>query len=157
MHPEKRLVFQYITSSTSLQKKARRGITFHAEDYIHRTRRYRAYGRGGHRLDGDGDRLAGIVAECGDSCTCATCLVHVDGAWSAIVGPPSAEEEEMLDSAFEVIPTCRCPARSRWLRRSTAWSFTRRATRAADGAASFRSKSPSPVTLRVSRTYLKIA
>ena len=28
MHPEKRLVFQYTTSSTSLQKKARRGITF---------------------------------------------------------------------------------------------------------------------------------
>ena len=33
--------------------------------------------------------------------------VHVDGAWSAIVGPPSAEEEEMLDSAFEVKPTSR--------------------------------------------------
>jgi ferredoxin, 2Fe-2S len=51
--------------------------------------------------------VAGIVAECGGSCTCATCLVHVDGAWSAIVGPPSAEEEEMLDSAFEVKPTSR--------------------------------------------------
>ena len=41
--------------------------------------------------------VASIVAECGGSCTCATCLVHVDEAWSAIVGPPSAEEEEMLD------------------------------------------------------------
>ena len=48
-----------------------------------------------------------IVAECGGSCTCATCLVHVDVAWSTIVGPPSAEEEEMLDSAFEVKPTSR--------------------------------------------------
>ena len=51
--------------------------------------------------------IASIVAECGGSCTCATCLVHVDDAWSATVGPPSAEEEEMLDSAFEVKPTSR--------------------------------------------------
>ena len=51
--------------------------------------------------------IGGIVAECGGSCTCATCLVHVDDAWSAVVGPPSAEEEEMLDSAFEVKPTSR--------------------------------------------------
>ena len=48
-----------------------------------------------------------IVAECGGSCTCATCLVHVDEKWSPIVGPPSEEEEEMLDSAFEVKPTSR--------------------------------------------------
>ncbi|HEY4980691.1 MAG TPA: 2Fe-2S iron-sulfur cluster-binding protein [Pseudolabrys sp.] len=51
--------------------------------------------------------IASIVAECGGGCSCATCLVHVDEAWSAIVGPPSAEEEEMLDSAFEVKPTSR--------------------------------------------------
>jgi 2Fe-2S ferredoxin len=51
--------------------------------------------------------VASIVAECGGSCTCATCLVHVDEAWAAAVGPPSAEEEEMLDTAFEVKPTSR--------------------------------------------------
>ena len=51
--------------------------------------------------------VASIVAECGGSCTFATCLIHVDEAWSPIVGPPSAEEEEMLDSAFEVKPTSR--------------------------------------------------
>lgn len=51
--------------------------------------------------------VASIVAECGGSCTCATCLIHVDDAWSAIVGPPSADEEEMLDSAFEVKSTSR--------------------------------------------------
>jgi 2Fe-2S ferredoxin len=51
--------------------------------------------------------VASVVAECGGSCTCATCLVHVDKAWFAVVGPPSAEEEEMLDSAFEVKPTSR--------------------------------------------------
>lgn len=51
--------------------------------------------------------VSSIVAECGGGCTCATCLVHVDDAWSAKVGPPSAEEEEMLDTAFEVKPTSR--------------------------------------------------
>jgi len=51
--------------------------------------------------------IGAIVAECGGSCTCATCLVHVDDTWSEIVGPPSAEEEDMLDMAFEVKPTSR--------------------------------------------------
>lgn len=51
--------------------------------------------------------IGGIVAECGGSCTCATCLVHVDEKWSAIVGPPSLEEQDMLDTAFEVKPTSR--------------------------------------------------
>ena len=51
--------------------------------------------------------VTSIVAECGGSCTCATCLVHVDEKWTAVVGPPSAEEEEMLDSAFEVKPSSR--------------------------------------------------
>jgi len=51
--------------------------------------------------------IGGIVAECGGSCTCATCLVHVDEKWSPVVGPPSAEENDMLDSAFEVKETSR--------------------------------------------------
>ena len=51
--------------------------------------------------------VSSIVAECGGGCTCATCMVYVDDAWSAIVGPPSADEEDMLDSAFEVKPTSR--------------------------------------------------
>jgi len=51
--------------------------------------------------------IASIVAECGGGCSCATCLVHVDEAWSPIVGQPSAEEDEMLDGAFEVKPTSR--------------------------------------------------
>ena len=51
--------------------------------------------------------VTAIVAECGGSCTCATCLVHVDDKWSEIVGPPSSEEEDMLDMAFELKPTSR--------------------------------------------------
>ena len=48
-----------------------------------------------------------IKAECGGALSCATCRVHVDDAWSAVVGPPTSEEEDMLDSAFEVKPTSR--------------------------------------------------
>jgi 2Fe-2S ferredoxin len=48
-----------------------------------------------------------IVAECGGACTCATCLVHVDESWSAIVGAPSPMEEDMLDMAYELKPTSR--------------------------------------------------
>ena len=57
--------------------------------------------------------IGGIVAECGGSCTCATCLVHVDETWSPIVGKPSEEEDQMLDSAFEVSRPRASPARSR--------------------------------------------
>ena len=51
--------------------------------------------------------VPGIVAECGGACSCATCHVHVDDAWSAKVGPPSPMEEDMLDFAFDVKPTSR--------------------------------------------------
>jgi 2Fe-2S ferredoxin len=53
------------------------------------------------------NHIGRIVAECGGGCTCATCLVHVDEAWSPIVGPPSSEEDQMLDAAFELKPTSR--------------------------------------------------
>jgi len=48
-----------------------------------------------------------IEAECGGACSCATCHVYVDEAWSAIVGGPSPMEEDMLDFAFDVRPTSR--------------------------------------------------
>ncbi|MBI4275465.1 MAG: 2Fe-2S iron-sulfur cluster binding domain-containing protein [Rhizobiales bacterium] len=51
--------------------------------------------------------IEGIVAECGGSCTCATCMVHVDEAWTATVGQPSSEEEDMLDTAYDVRPSSR--------------------------------------------------
>jgi 2Fe-2S ferredoxin len=46
--------------------------------------------------------VSSIVAECGGGCTCATCHVYVDEAWTAVVGPASANEEAELDAAFEV-------------------------------------------------------
>jgi 2Fe-2S ferredoxin len=51
--------------------------------------------------------VTGIVAECGGSCTCATCLVHVDEAWTGKVGERSEEEEDQLDFAFDVRPNSR--------------------------------------------------
>ena len=51
--------------------------------------------------------IAGIEAECGGACACATCHVYVDDSWSEIVGKPSQMEEDMLDFAFEVRPTSR--------------------------------------------------
>lgn len=41
--------------------------------------------------------IAGIVAECGGSCTCATCHCYVDEAWVERI--PAAQENElaMLD------------------------------------------------------------
>jgi 2Fe-2S ferredoxin len=49
----------------------------------------------------------GIEAECGGACACATCHVYVDEAWREAVGGPSEMEEDMLDFAFEVLPTSR--------------------------------------------------
>src|SRR5436190_18401836 len=46
--------------------------------------------------------IPGIEAECGGACACATCHVHIDEAWRAIVGEPSPMEEDMLDFGFDV-------------------------------------------------------
>lgn len=51
--------------------------------------------------------VPGIEAECGGACSCATCHVHVDDAWTEKVGKPSPMEEDMLDFAFDVRPTSR--------------------------------------------------
>ena len=51
--------------------------------------------------------ITGIVAECGGSCTCATCHVYVDEAWVAKTGGPSPMEEDMLDFGFDVRPNSR--------------------------------------------------
>jgi ferredoxin, 2Fe-2S len=51
--------------------------------------------------------VPGIVAECGGSCTCATCMVYVDEAWQDRVGERTPEEEDQLDFAFDVKPNSR--------------------------------------------------
>jgi len=51
--------------------------------------------------------VAGIEAECGGACSCATCHVYVEETWREKVGPPSQMEEDMLDFAFDVRPSSR--------------------------------------------------
>ena len=51
--------------------------------------------------------VSGIVAECGGSCTCATCHVYIDEAWFVRAGKRTLEEDEQLDNAFDVRPTSR--------------------------------------------------
>jgi len=51
--------------------------------------------------------IPGIEAECGGACSCATCHVYVDDAWTDAVGGPEPMEEDMLDFAYEVRPSSR--------------------------------------------------
>ncbi|NMO03955.1 (2Fe-2S)-binding protein [Gordonia sp. TBRC 11910] len=43
------------------------------------------------------NNLPGIVAECGGSCSCATCHVYLDDAANALFDPPSDEEAELME------------------------------------------------------------
>lgn len=51
--------------------------------------------------------VPGIEAECGGACSCATCHVYVDEAWTAATGEPEPMEEDMLDFAADPRPTSR--------------------------------------------------
>lgn len=46
--------------------------------------------------------FAGILAECGGACSCATCHVHIAPEWMDRLPPRDDLEEEMLDFAEEV-------------------------------------------------------
>ncbi len=41
--------------------------------------------------------VAGILADCGGSCSCATCHVYVDPEWFKITGGPDQVETEVLE------------------------------------------------------------
>ncbi len=51
--------------------------------------------------------VPGIEADCGGSCSCATCHVYIDDAFRDLVGPPNDNEEMMLEFAEEVRPESR--------------------------------------------------
>ncbi|WP_375398851.1 2Fe-2S iron-sulfur cluster-binding protein [uncultured Sphingomonas sp.] len=40
--------------------------------------------------------VPGIEGQCDGNRACATCHVHVDPAWLAIVGPPGRDEKELI-------------------------------------------------------------
>jgi len=45
--------------------------------------------------------VAGIVAQCGGACACATCHVYIERGWLDRLDPPEDMELGMLESAFE--------------------------------------------------------
>ena len=45
--------------------------------------------------------IAGIVAECGGACSCATCHVYVDPAWTGRLAAVDSQEDGMLDCVFD--------------------------------------------------------
>ncbi len=47
------------------------------------------------------NRVAGVIAQCGGACACATCHVYVDPAWAGRLEPVDDMEEGMLESAWE--------------------------------------------------------
>jgi 2Fe-2S ferredoxin len=42
-----------------------------------------------------------LMALCGGACSCATCHVHVDPAFAALLPPMSSDEDELLDSSSD--------------------------------------------------------
>jgi 2Fe-2S ferredoxin len=51
--------------------------------------------------------VRGILAECGGSCACGTCRVHIDDAWKEKAGAASAIEEDIMDGVMDPHPNKR--------------------------------------------------
>lgn len=51
--------------------------------------------------------LPGIVAECGGSCSCATCHVYIDEPWFDKIGTPEQHELDMLEFVIGQQPNSR--------------------------------------------------
>ncbi|MFN0164482.1 MAG: 2Fe-2S iron-sulfur cluster-binding protein [Burkholderiales bacterium] len=47
------------------------------------------------------NQVAGIDADCGGQCACATCHVFIESPWLAQMPPIAANEEEMLNFTAE--------------------------------------------------------
>ena len=53
------------------------------------------------------NNVRGVIAECGGACSCATCHVYVDDAWSEKLEQKTEEEVAMLDAVVDLRPNSR--------------------------------------------------
>jgi ferredoxin, 2Fe-2S len=53
------------------------------------------------------NNVRGIIAECGGSCSCATCHVYVDESWTARLSRKSDSENALLDAVCDLKPNSR--------------------------------------------------
>lgn len=51
--------------------------------------------------------VPGILADCGGNCSCATCHVFIDDEWTAVTGPRSGSEEELLSDRDDMAENSR--------------------------------------------------
>ena len=51
--------------------------------------------------------IAGVIAQCGGACACATCHVYIDEPWSARIAPAGEQERGMLECVAGLKPTSR--------------------------------------------------
>lgn len=53
------------------------------------------------------NNIRGILADCGGSCSCATCHCYPDAVWADRFAPASVEEAELVSYAFDPLPNSR--------------------------------------------------
>ncbi len=53
------------------------------------------------------NNIPGIEAECRGMCSCATCHIYVDPAWTEITGSPADMEQGMLEAVMDLQETSR--------------------------------------------------
>lgn len=53
------------------------------------------------------NNVAGILADCGGCCSCATCHCYIGEAWVGKFPPALVEEAELVSYAFDPQPTSR--------------------------------------------------
>lgn len=53
------------------------------------------------------NNVAGILGECGGSCSCGTCHCYIDESWQAKIEPITASEKETLECAIDIRATSR--------------------------------------------------
>jgi 2Fe-2S ferredoxin len=91
-----------VSVKVELQRKvdtmARIKVTFIEADGAVRTFENAETGQSLMEL-GRANNVAGILADCGGACACATCHVYVDAEWLNRVGLPDELEAGMLDLA----------------------------------------------------------